>query len=63
MSYQIGKKTPKCDRCGRPVSWRKASVTLLTEDTHFTAEDYEVVCPRCKAKEPQSEGFPDARAD
>lgn len=51
MSYQVGKKTPKCDGCGRRMAWRNACVTLLTEDTHFTAEDYEVLCPKCKAKD------------
>lgn len=46
----------RCDICGRFVSLSdlisgKASTKMVTPDTHFTAEEFETLCPKCKEKE------------
>lgn len=62
MSYQVDKPQATCDVCGVAIPWRKAHVTLITTDSAYSSEDYEVLCLDCKKKQsrpvPAKEGGP-----
>ena len=43
----------KCDFCGRFISIKdldegKAYIKMVTPDSHFTKEEYEICCKNCK---------------
>ena len=45
----------KCDFCGRFISIKdleegKATIRMVTPDSHFTKEEYENCCKKCKNK-------------
>lgn len=44
--------TSKCDACGKFVSYAdlvsgRASITLITPDSHYSCEEYETLCRNC----------------
>lgn len=50
----------KCDRCGKFVSYESlgrgwATMRLTTPDSHFTVEEWEIICEKCAVKEHKHE--------